>query len=162
MAWHWTGNSPFPEPMMTRFTRPQWVNDNLFFLNTSEVKVHGSLNCVGVGVGVELINGSFSKFEVSELFGTWLSHILLIRIILVTVSRGPFTSQHGWVITCSIKCGMKLLIYSQTSTVAWLLIHFSKRGPRNFCRVPLISVSGSLWSQSVTGVYYLHFKRKHA
>ena len=35
----------------------------------------------------------------------------------------PFTSthiqsQHGWIITYPVKCGMKLLIHSQTSTVA--------------------------------------------
>ena len=54
------------------------------------------------------------------LFHKWFSN----SFIFYTMPPGaPFTDielinfGHGWIITCSVNCGMKLLIHSQTSTV---------------------------------------------
>ena len=48
----------------------------------------------------------------------WIPH----QVTMNTNEQGPFLliwfdSQNGWVIIANIKCGMILLVHSQTSTV---------------------------------------------
>ena len=61
---------------------------------------------------------SFRNFYVNILpgaFGKCL--VLLSGAPLLTRTWIAFKSQHGYVITCSVKCGIKLDIRSQTSTL---------------------------------------------